>query len=410
MNSFTESVKQILIDNYIPMLYIIPIIVLLCVIIIYFSRWRDYRLPQRIAKRKVTSGADTEEKIWPKLSIIVPANEQADLLAVNLPKLLDQVYPNFEVIVVDETSTDETAELIKQLQLKYRNLRRTFVPLTATDICKRKLSITLGVRAARSEWAIITTAAATPVSRLWLQKIAEEIEDGVDIIMGYSNYQDDDSDLSHRAIFERFWNQLRCFSAAEKGIAIGGDETCFCVRKSAFLDHKGYADKLQNDFGESHLLIQTLAEKNNTRLALAPEAKITEELPIDILWRNSRIYFRETLRHSSKKTHLYLLREGIASSLIFACIFCFCMYIAIRCFQLLSVCDYNLNYLYIDGIMLVLLASFVILPLSMFRRCTTMLNEQISIGRMMGYALTRPFTNLSLKCQRWKLRKEFARN
>ena len=410
MSSDTELIESFFIANYISILYIIPIIVLLCGAMLYFFRWSDYMLPLRIMKRKQAEAQQNQDKEWPKLSVIVPANEQAALLAENLPKILDQVYPDFEVIVVDEASTDETAELIKQLQLKYRNLRRTFIPFTATDICKRKLSITLGVRAARSEWAIITTASSSPVSRLWLQKLAEEIDENVDIILGYGNYVDEQSAYSQRAIFERMWTQLRCFSAAEKGTAIGGDETCFCIRKSSFLAHKGYADKLQNDFGESHLLIQTLAKKGNTRLALSPEAKMIEELPLELLWQNIQIYYRETLKYSTLRTKMYLKREGIASLIVYLLAITFSTYLMLRCFQTFTLCDYNLKMLYIDAVMLVFLATFVFLPVTMLRKCTKVLNEPKYGWTFIHYILTRPFSNLALKIQRWKLQREFNRS
>lgn len=410
MNLFVESVGLSLASCSVTAVYVIPAIVLLCALLLYVVRWRDYLLPQRIAAKNADENLnDIPEQDWPRLSVIVPSNDQAELLLKNLPKILEQDYPNFEVIVVDEASTDETEEVIKQLQLKYRNLRRTFVP-ASSDICRRKFSITLGVRATRSEWSVITNASASPVSSLWLKSLAAEIDDDTDVILGYGTYTDDGTSYSARVIFEHLWMQLRCFRSAVSAKAIGGDKTNFCVRKSAFLANKGYADNLQNDFGESHLLIQTLSEKGNTKVVVSKDATMTEELPLQLVWRNMEVYYRETLRQSSRTTRWYLLREGFASLLVYLLTLCPFVYLAFRLLQILLYHDFTLYYFYLDVVLLLLIVAVVALPIRMLRKCTDLLDAPLYRWRLIGYALIRPFHNLSLKHRRWTLRKDFIRS
>ena len=406
MNPFTLSIEQIIAEYYVSILYILPIIVLLCGIFLYIFRWRDYILPLCIAKRE---HVDEEKHMdFPRLSVIVPANEQAALLADNLPKLLEQDYPKFEVIVVDEASTDETEEVIKQLQLRYRNLRRTFVPATA-DICRRKLSITLGVRASRSEWSVVTSASAVPASSQWLRRIAEAIDENTDIILGYGSFVDDGSSYARKAMFDRLWKQLRCYRSAENGAAIGGDEINFCIRKSAFLDQKGYAENLQNDFGESHLLIQKLSRAGNTKVVVHPDATMKEELPLELVWNNMQLYYRETIRQSSRRMHTYLLREGLSTFLLALVIVCVLLYTTLRGVQLLHLHDYEITYVYIDFAILLFVAAIVVIPTLLFSRCTKLLNESNLGWLLIRHALGGPFSNLSLKYRRWVIRKDFVR-
>jgi cellulose synthase/poly-beta-1,6-N-acetylglucosamine synthase-like glycosyltransferase len=77
----------------------------------------------------------------PKISVVIPANNQAQELYNNIETILKQDYPNFEVVIVDESENTETKEFVEKLQKKYKNLRKTFVPQTFRNICKRKFSI-----------------------------------------------------------------------------------------------------------------------------------------------------------------------------------------------------------------------------------------------------------------------------
>ena len=53
------------------------------------------------------------------VSIIICSRNEAANLVKNLPKVLNQNYLNFELILVDDASTDNTEEIIKEFKEKY---------------------------------------------------------------------------------------------------------------------------------------------------------------------------------------------------------------------------------------------------------------------------------------------------
>ena len=405
MDTIVGFVEQFVCMDYQSIIYTLLIVASICILMLYYLRWRDYLLPCSIVLSKQKKGSDSND--CPKLSVVIPASNQVELLAEHLPLILEQDYPDFEVVVVDEASDDGTKELIQQLQLRHKCLRYTFVPSSSTEICRRKLAVTLGVRAARSPWCVITTASAHPVSKHWLMALSKSMAPHCDLVIGYANFDDDRSPYSDRAIYEHLRMQLRCFRSAIGYGAMGGVESNFCVRKQAFLSHKGYADNLQVSFGESHLLIDSMSTPLNVGVAVTPDSIVKEELPPYEVWKNQRCYYREILRNSSKSAHYYLLREGTASLLLYLFLVVFVAYLGLRTVEGLVFQQYTVDNIPADVVMLIMVILYFICPVWMLNRSVKVLGERKYGIRLLGYVLEQPFINFSLKWQRRKIAKEF---
>ena len=96
------------------------------------------------------------------LTIVIPARNQADALRRHLPAVLSQDYDLYDVIVVDMASADETLVLLEAMEMEYDHLRHLQTPPSARDISLERLALTLGIRAAQSEWVVITQADCEP--------------------------------------------------------------------------------------------------------------------------------------------------------------------------------------------------------------------------------------------------------
>ena len=64
----------------------------------------------------------------PPLSVIIVAKDAAHELQENLPFILEQDYPEFEVIVIYDRPADDCDNTLKLLEDKYPNLYHTFYP------------------------------------------------------------------------------------------------------------------------------------------------------------------------------------------------------------------------------------------------------------------------------------------
>ena len=123
----------------------------------------------------------TEE---PRLSIVVISQEQDMALDQCLPGLLSQRYTNYEVVVVDAASTDETADVVKRHQRTHDNLRYTFVPQGGRVKDMTTLALMLGLRCARADWCLVIFPDCSPETDEWLARMARHISDDVDIVVG----------------------------------------------------------------------------------------------------------------------------------------------------------------------------------------------------------------------------------
>ncbi len=57
-----------------------------------------------------------DSSIYPFVSVIVPARNEQDHIKRCLSSLLAQNYPNFEVIAIDDSSTDDTLKIMKEIE------------------------------------------------------------------------------------------------------------------------------------------------------------------------------------------------------------------------------------------------------------------------------------------------------
>lgn len=81
--------------------------------------WHNHR-----SWRLITDSlAETGWKFDGKLSVLIPARNEADRIARCINDLTNQSYPNLEIIVLNDNSTDETAAIVEEISKKDKRIR-----------------------------------------------------------------------------------------------------------------------------------------------------------------------------------------------------------------------------------------------------------------------------------------------
>ncbi len=252
------------------------------------SRWT-----RRIKKNKVVFSTEK-----PPVSVIICARNEADNLQKFLPSVLEQDYPDFEVIVVNDSSEDNTDEILKLFKAKYAHLRSTFVPIGTRIISSKKLALSLGIKAASHEHILLTDADCCPMSKNWISSMIRNFTPETDIVLGYGAYFEEKSFLNKLITFDTLFIALQYLGMAyakKPYMAVGRN---LAYRKSVFLKNGGFARTLKFSAGDDDLFINRVANKTNIRIEASPES-ITHSTP------------KKTLKkwHSQKERHLSVAKQ-----------------------------------------------------------------------------------------------------
>ncbi len=403
----------------------LPALMAVCTAMVWLLRWRDFALlasgtgGNRNEKTEA-SGAETAPASvstplatasTPYISIVVPSRNECQQLQRTLDALLSQGYTGrFEVIVADQLSSDGTALLLKRMQTDNPRLRSTFVPASSRHIELRKLAVTLGVRAARGEWVVVVNAGSVPYGAEWLTSLAGQLTPARNLVMAYTNFDDDKSYRAHRIIYRRLAAQAGLYRDWRGGRVTHSPSEGYAVRKSWFLQCGGFADSLSLPFGEEAIFAARHAVAAETAVTPLRAARLIAPLPGQREWRSLCVEHAETRRHLGRVSRLPRLRHTFATCFFWLFYAAFCLFVAGRVVQCLAEGCYAPDWrVALDSVVLLVLILWHAAPLCALRRCCDALDERRYHLTPFTSSLARPLRCLATECRRYRHRRDFVR-
>ncbi len=211
------------------------------------------------------------------ISVVICARNEADNLDQNLPVILTQDYPSYEVIVVNDCSNDHTDEVLGKYLKKFKHFRITNINEDKKFSHGKKLALTIGIKAAKNEILVLTDADCQPAGNQWLTKIQQNFTKEKSIVLGYGGYIRRKSLLNNYIRYDTLIIALQYFSYAIAGNAYMGIGRNLAYRKSLFFANKGFAKHYHVLSGDDDLFVNESATNTNTAVEFSNESHTRSE-------------------------------------------------------------------------------------------------------------------------------------
>jgi cellulose synthase/poly-beta-1,6-N-acetylglucosamine synthase-like glycosyltransferase len=304
------------------------------------------------------------------ISIIIAARNESDNLYDNLPFILTQDYPEFEVIIVNNQSVDDSAWLLKALCIQHKNLKVVEIAKNKHLLPGKKLPITLGVKAAKYEKMVFTDADCKPASNQWLRIMSETFTEKNQIILGYAPYFRTKGILNRIIRYDTAFIGASYLSFALAKIPYMGVGRNLAYTKKVFESVRGFKSHYSLPSGDDDLFIQEAAANQNYTIQISPEtfcySKASET------WKG---WVRQKTRHYSTSSRYKVIKKALLG------IYPISLLLAWLTFVILL---FNAKWF---AISLILFGSMLIVKWLIQGKCLRTLNEK-------GFALAFPLWDL----------------
>ena len=243
----------------------------------------------------------------PPVSILITAHDNLAELERNLPMFLRQQYAaDYQVIVVCQSTDGETQDFLKRTAAENPHLYYTYIPESSRYMSRKKLQITLGVKAAKHEWIILTEPNCRPSNDKWLQTMVRQCQDPNHLVLGYVALDEDAKSVRRFDSIRKAYYVLR---RAQQTYGYRSHMPNVAFRKSDFMKEQGYQGNLEYVRGEYDFLVNKYALYGETATELDCDAWLIREAPSNKSWHNAHLYLQ-----ASRKS---LERAGSMRTLMF---------------------------------------------------------------------------------------------
>lgn len=266
----------------------------------------------------------------PFVSVVIAAKDECVNLQENLLPILLQNYPEFEVIIINDHSTDQSIAFLHELRKKHTHLRFNSLPWGQKG---KKAALTMAVEMSKSEWIVVIDADCYPASALWLQLLLNKAK-GYDVCLGYGAYESSSTLLNAFIRYEAWYVSMQFFTLAANNKAYMGVGRNMAYKKQLFTDVGGFDTLPQILSGDDDLFISSLPPDTRFTLSIDPNS-FTYSSPKKSFWS----FYKQKWRHITTSVYykknikllLLLLHFGFLGFyiLVFLCFICYSKIIAI---------------------------------------------------------------------------------
>ncbi len=225
-------------------------------------------LPVSLFKNIIVAGDVTYQPV----SIVICAKNEDENLTEFLPKVLTQDYPEFEVVVVNDCSIDDTENVIDEFAKIFPNLKKVTIKEDAYYKHGKKFALLVGIKGTKYNQLLLTDADCYPVSNQWLKEMASKFSIKKEIVLGYGAYEKQNTFLNKLIRFDAFIIAVQYLSASIKNKAYMGVGRNLGYTKDLFFKHKGFSSHYHINSGDDDLFVNEAANSSNVNVCISHDS------------------------------------------------------------------------------------------------------------------------------------------
>tara|TARA_R110000850_G_scaffold16697_6_gene51829 strand:+ start:20800 stop:21897 length:1098 start_codon:yes stop_codon:yes gene_type:complete len=206
------------------------------------------------------------------VSVIVCCKNEAENLKNNIPLWLEQNHTDFELILINDASIDDTLDIMETFAAQDSRIKIVNVVNNEAFWANKKYALTLGIKKAKNHYFIFTDADCKPASKIWVNQMASHFSEEKQLILGYGAYAKASGLLNTLIRFETFLTALQYFSFAKAGIPYMGVGRNLAYTSKLFYDNNGFMSHMYIRSGDDDLFVNEVATKQNTAICDTPES------------------------------------------------------------------------------------------------------------------------------------------
>ncbi len=234
-----------------------------------------------------------ENSSLPPLSVVICARNEAENLSKFLPDVLNQDYPSYEVVVVNDCSEDGTDDLLGAMVKKFPHLKVSMIQKDPGFTHTKKLAMLIGIKAAKNDLLVFTDADCRPASPNWLREVAKAArKDKTDIVIGYGGYMPEKGLLNRYIRYETMFVAMQYYGMTMAGKPYMGVGRNLAYRKTFFFENGGFGPHNHIMSGDDDLFVNRTATAGNCSLMLSHDS-FTRSVPS----KNIEEWVKQRRRH-----------------------------------------------------------------------------------------------------------------
>ena len=218
-------------------------------------------------KKKISNEVESKP-----FSLIMTIRNQENNLKNNLPKILSVEKPDFEVVVVDDYSQDNSFLVLGLLKEKYKRLKISI--LNQETRFSMKLAQNIALKAARFDWVITTPITMSNVNPEWLPTMSKLLVDEKKFVLAYSSYEYSKGFFNHLSRIENYFQYQKSVGFILNRMAFVYNEENVAFQKNIYFEKGGYGYKKTEPFANLELFVNLYIRKKTTLILFNKAASI----------------------------------------------------------------------------------------------------------------------------------------